>query len=68
MFGNFNFQVNFCTGIILEQFERDNFHKPIQLMNHTQETSSKVLRTFGRLVYGRVGVFRIKMRLLVQKL
>ena len=40
----------------------------IQLMNPMFKTSFKQILTFARHEHGRVGIFRIKMRSLVQKL
>ena len=40
----------------------------LQLMNNTFSASAEQIMTFARNKYGRVGVFRIKMRSLVKKL
>ena len=45
----------------------DTFHEPTTYEPYTK-TSSEQKLTFARHDYGRVGVFRIKMRSLVQKL
>ena len=43
-------------------------HEPTSLLNHLFEKSSERILIFARHEYGRVGVFRIKMHSLVQKL
>ena len=45
----------------------DTFHKPKTYERHVQ-TKNEQKTTFARHEYGRVGVFRIKIRSLVQKL
>ena len=45
----------------------DTFHKPTTYELHAYTSSDKMI-TFARNKYGRVGVFRIKIRSLVQKL
>ena len=46
--------------------KNDIFHEPITYEPHVK-TSSEQEVTFARHKYGQVGVFRIKMRLLVQR-
>ena len=46
----------------------DTFHEPTTYEPHVYNTNSEQIITFARHEYGRVGVFRIKMRSLVQKL
>ena len=47
--------------------ETDTFHEPTNYEPHALTSSDKKI-TFARHRYGRVGVFKIKMRLLVLKL
>ena len=54
-----------CDAIRSEQF--DTFHEPITYEPRVL-TSFEQIITFARHEYGRVEVFRIKMRSLVQKL
>ena len=45
----------------------NTFHEPITYEPHVKDESEQIV-TFARQEYGRVEVFRIKMRSLVQKL
>ena len=56
-----------CDAIRSEQLENGPFHEPTTYEPHIQ-TSSKQILTFAGHEYGRVEVFKIKKRSLVQKL
>ena len=53
--------------IRLEQFRNGYFHEPITYEPHVY-TSSEQIVTIARHAYGRVEVFKIRMRSIVQKL
>ena len=56
-----------CDAIRSEQLNTDTFHKPTTYEPHVLISFEQKI-TFARHENGRVGVFRMKMRTLVQKL
>ena len=57
-----------CDAIDRNSSKRDTFHKPTTYEPNNVKTNSEQKMTFAGHEYGRVEVFRIKNRLLVQKL
>ena len=56
-----------CDAIRLDQFKMDTFHEPTTCEPNVLTSFEQVI-TFARDEHGRIGVFRIKIRSLVQKL